>query len=436
MTDHSASPIRIGLDGYNLALPQGTGVATYGRNLAAAINELGYPVDLVFGVNIPRKADVDLRESLFFGQLGADPPARLNLRKKIRRWRVHPFTHHMIEIPVTGRAVLEDAGDRLPRFDRLYNLSEIYDVCTRHFRRYGRFMTLRVPNPPAIMHWTYPLPLRLAGARNIYTLHDLVPLRLPRASLEDKRYYDTLTRACIERGDHIVTVSEKSRADIVELLGADPDRVTNCYQTSDMPALREPAALPGRLRRLFDLEMKGYFLFFGAIEPKKNLGRIIQAYLEADLETPLVIVGGEAWHADRELKLLGSAHGRQLPGVERIRRIDYVPRALLTDLLHGAKASLFPALYEGFGLPALETLAAGVPLLSSITGSLPEVTGDAALAVDPYDVDAIVGAIRRLDRDDALRDRLAAQGLIQAAKFTQSIFAERLRQLYQQIAER
>lgn len=436
MTDTSVSPIRVGLDGYNLALPQGTGVATYGRNLAAAIDELGYPIDLVFGVNIPRKADIDLRESLFFGQLGADAPKRLNWRKKVRRWRVHPFAHDMIEISVTGRAVLEDAGDRLPRFDRLFNLSEIYDVCARHFRRYGRFMTLRMPNPPTIMHWTYPLPLRVAGARNIYTLHDLVPLRLPRASLEDKRYYDTLTRACVTRGDHIVTVSEKSRSDIIELLGANPGHVTNCYQASDMPALRDPQALAGRLRRLFDLDLKGYFLFFGAIEPKKNLGRVIQAYLEADLETPLVIVGAEAWHADRELKLLGTAHGRQLPGVDRIRRIDYVPRALLTDLLHGAKASLFPALYEGFGLPALETLAAGVPLLSSTTGALPEVAGAAALAVDPYDVDAMVAALRRLDTDAALRARLSEQGPAQAALFSRAAFAERVRQLYQQVARR
>lgn len=436
MTHDSASPIRIGLDGYNLALPQGTGVATYGRNLAAAIDELGYPIDLVFGVNIPRKADIDLRESLFFGQLGADAPSRLNLRKKIRRWKVHPFGHDLIEIPVAGRAVLADAGDRLPRFDRLFNLSEIYDVCARHFRRYGRFMTLRMPNPPTIMHWTYPLPLRLAGARNIYTLHDLVPLRLPRASLEDKRYYDMLTRACVACGDHIVTVSEKSRSDIIELLGADPRHVTNCYQASDMPALRDPAALPGRLRRLFDLDMRGYFLFFGAIEPKKNLGRVIQAYLEADIDTPLVIVGAEAWHADRELKLLGTAHGRQLPGVDRVRRIDYVPRALLTDLLHGAKACLFPALYEGFGLPALETLAAGVPLLSSTAGALPEVAGHAALAVDPYDIDAMVESIRRLDQDADLRTRLAMDGPVQAAKFSPAAFAERVRQLYQIVGAR
>ncbi len=431
-------PIRIGIDGYNLALPQGTGVATYGRNLAAAIHRLGHPLDLVFGVNIPRKADPELRESLFFGQLGADAPARLTWRRRMRRLRVHPFAHDLIEVPVTGRAIRGDgtaqgATDGLPAFDRLFNLSEIFDACARHFRRYGRFMTLRMPDPPAIMHWTYPLPLRLAGARNIYTLHDLVPLRLPQASLEDKRYYDALVRACVTRGDHVVTVSEQSRADIVDLLGADLARVTNCYQSSAMPSLRDPPALPARLRRLFDLEMRGYLLYFGAIEPKKNLGRVIQAYLETGVETPLVIVGAEAWHADRELRLLGAAHGRRLPGAERIRRIDHVPRTLLTDLVHGAKACLFPALYEGFGLPALEALGAGVPLLASTTGALPEVTGSTAVAVDPYDVGAIGEAIRRLDGDDVLRARLSADGPGQAARFSGDAFAGRIGQLYRQV---
>ncbi len=436
MTDTSSADMRIGLDGYNLALPQGTGVATYGRNLAAAIAELGYTVDLLFGLNIPRKADDDLRESLFFGQLGADPPSRLTMRRRMRRWRVHPFSHDMVEISVTGRTVPSEGGNRLPSFDRLFNRAELYDVCARHFRRYGKFMTVRMPNPPAIMHWTYPVPVRLAGARNIYTLHDLVPLRLPRASLEDKRYYDKLVRACVAQADHIVTVSEKSRTDIIELMQADPARITNCYQASDMPPLRDPAALPNRLHQLFDLEMKGYLLYFGAIEPKKNLGRVIQAYLEANIATPLVIVGAEAWHADRELKLLGTAHGRKLPGVDRIRRIDYVPRSLLSDLLHGAKACLFPALYEGFGLPALEALTAGVPLLSSTTGALPEVTGAAALSVDPYDINAIVDAIRRLDMDSDLRTRLCAQGPLQADKFSLTSFADRIRQLYQDVGRR
>jgi len=436
MKETPSTPIRIGLDGYNLALPQGTGVATYGRNLAAAIADVGYPLDMLFGLNISRKANDDLRESLFFGQLGADLPNQLTMRRRMRRWRVHPFGYDMVQIPVTGRTLPVEGRDRLPTFDRLFNRAELFDVCARHFRRYDKFMTVRMPDPPAIMHWTYPLPVRLAGARNIYTLHDLVPLRLPRASLEDKRYYDRLIRACVGQADHIVTVSEKSRSDIIELMQADPAKITNCYQASDMPPLRDPSALPNRLHQLFDLEMRGYFLYFGAIEPKKNLGRVIQAYLEANIATPLVIVGAQAWHADRELKLLGTAHGRKLPGVDRIRRIDYVPRTLLTDLLHGAKACLFPALYEGFGLPALEALAAAVPLLSSTTGALPEVTGGAALSVDPYDVDAMVQAITRLDTDPVLRARLTAEGPAQADKFSPSSFAERIGKLYQGIANR
>jgi glycosyltransferase involved in cell wall biosynthesis len=433
MTDNNSAPIHIGLDGYNLALPQGTGVATYGRNLASAIVERGHSLDLLFGVNIPSKADGDLKESLFFGQLGNSPPSHLSWRRRMRRWSVHPFGHDMIEIPVTGRTVSAEGRDMLPPFHRLYNRAELFDVSARHFRRYGKFMTVKMANPPAIMHWTYPLPVHLAGCRNIYTLHDLVPLRLPRASLEDKRYYNKLIRACIERADHIVTVSEKSRADIIELTQAASGKITNCYQSSDMPRLRNPEGLAQRLRKLFDLDMRGYFLFFGAVEPKKNLGRLIQAYLESDSATPLVIVGAEAWHADRELKLLGSAHGRHLTGAERIRRIDYVPRPLLTDLVHGAKACLFPALYEGFGLPALEAMTAGVPLLSSTTGALPEVTGDASLAVDPYDIDGLVGAIRKLDNDASLRARLALAGPMQASKFSRSEFADRICNLYAKI---
>lgn len=423
------SSFRIGIDGYNLALPSGTGVATYGRNLAAAIARLGHPLDLVFGLAIPRKIEPGLRETMFFDRLGAPAPARLSWRRRLRRTTVHPFAHKLIEIPIEGRVILADAGDRLPRFDRLFNLSEIFDICARHFRRYGRFLAIEMAEPPAIMHWTYPLPIRLKGARNVYTLHDLVPLRLPRASQEDKRYYHSLIRACVVQADHIVTVSERSRTDLIDLAGADPSRVTNCYQSSALPSPRD-GDLGERLRRLFDLERGEYLLFFAAIEPKKNLGRLIQAYLEADLQTPLIIVGSEAWNAEAELGLLTGAHGAALPGVARVRRIGHLPRPLLADLLNGARAMLFPALYEGFGLPALEALAAGIPLLASNTGALPEVVGEAALTIDPYDVTAMATAIKRLDGDAALRARLAAAGPAQAERFSLERFAARLAPVY------
>lgn len=426
-------PLHIGVDGYNLALPQGTGVATYARTLAEAIAGGGNRVDLVFGLNIPRKVSPELRESLFFGRLRDASPQRRTWRRAVRQYRVSPLAKPLQPVSVAGRVVEAGAAGALPPFDRLYNLSEIFDTCARHFRRYGRFLTVRVPEPPAIMHWTYPLPIRMAGTRNLYTLHDLVPLRLPHASLEDKRYYDMLVRACVRDADHIVTVSDNSRNDIVTLLDADPDRVTNTYQSVSMPPRGDEAALAHRLRRLFDLPARGYFLFFGAIEPKKNLGRLIEAYLQADVEEPLVIVGAEAWLADRELRLLGGAHGTALPGAARIRRIDYLPRPLLLDVMAGARAVAFPSLYEGFGLPALEALALGVPLLTSTAGSLPEVVGDAALCVDPYDVGAIADGIRRLSGDAGLRARLASAGPAQAERFSMTRYQARLEAVYHKV---
>lgn len=425
-----AEPPRIGIDGYNLALAKGTGVATYGRNLAETVRAMGHPVDLVFSLNIPRRIDPDLRETVFFGRLSDPVPQRLTWRRRLRRLTMLPRPHDLIEVPVTGRVIADSVAGRLPGFDRLFNLSEVFDMSARHFRRFGRFVRLRMPDPPAIMHWTYPLPIVLEGARNIYTLHDLVPLRLPAASTEDKRFYDALVRAIVRDAAHVVTVSENSRRDIVDLLQADPARVTNAYQASTFAPPRDEAAFGGHLERLFDLKRDGFLLFFGAIEPKKNLGRLIEAYLEANLETPLVIVGGKGWHAENELRLLNGAHGIALPGAARIRRIDHLPRELLGDLIHGARAVVFPALYEGFGLPALEAMAAGTPLLASTTGALPEIVGDAALLVDPYDVRAITAALQRLDRDDALRARLAAAGPAQAARFSQARFGEALADIY------
>jgi glycosyltransferase involved in cell wall biosynthesis len=432
------SRLHIGIDGYNLAMARGTGVATYARTLCAAIKRSGYALDLLYGLPVPESARPELRESLFFARLGedvGDGAAQLKptFRGRIKRALMLPRARSMIEIPVTGRVIANDLGGRLPTFDRLFTERSIFQASARYFRRYGRFMTVRMPDPPAIMHWTYPLPLRVEGARNLYTIHDLVPLRLPHTSLEDKSYYDRLIRACIDRSDGIVTVSEASRNDIIDLFGADPAKVMNSYQPVDLPAL--PAEVDGRLRRLFDLERDGYFLFFGAIEPKKNVGRLIEAYLSAEIETPLVIVGGRGWRSEQELRLLNGAHGRTLSSAGTVRQLEYLPRPLLVELIRGARGVLFPSLYEGFGLPALEALALGVPLLTSNTASLPEVVGDAALVVDPYDVSALTAALRRLDGDDGLRAMLCASGPVQAARFSMDIYGATMERIYRSVLD-
>ncbi|MEP9360930.1 glycosyltransferase family 1 protein [Sphingomonas sp. KR3-1] len=428
---------RVGIDGLNLAMQRGTGVATYARTLARTVSEIGRPPDLVFGLPVHPRAPRDLRETLFFAELGRDePPAEGEgaAAKRRERLLVSPWPRRLVEVPVEGRVRAEAFFDRLPSFSRLYSFGSLWSVAARHFRRYGRFLTVTMPDPPAIMHWTYPLPIRLAGAANIYTIHDLVPLRLPHTSLENKRLHDRLLRGCVSGGARICTVSEASRRDIVALLGADPGQVVNCYQSIDPVPVIAPEDLAGRLRALFDLEAQGYFLYFGAIEPKKNVGRLIEAYLASEVATPLVIVGGRAWRSENELRLLGSSTAQGLSGAARIRKLDYLPRRMLDLLVAGARGVLFPSLYEGFGLPAVEALARGVPVMTSTEGSLPEVVGSAALLIDPYDVDAMVAAIRRLDTDAALRRSLATAGPAQAACFAPARFRANLSGLYRGLA--
>jgi len=194
-------------------------------------------------------------------------------------------------VPLTKAVEKRAFIGRLPLFDRLVSSAALFDIADRRLRRSGSFLTLRMPDPPAIMHWTYPVPVRLEGARNVYTLHDLVPLKLPYTTLDNKQHYRKLIELCVSEGDHVCTVSDSSRADILDLFpDISPDKVTNSYQTAPIPAellARDPAEDARVVEGLFGLERRGYFLFFGALDPKKNLARIIEAYLSSRSDTPL-----------------------------------------------------------------------------------------------------------------------------------------------------
>ena len=307
------------------------------------------------------------------------------------------------------------------------------------FKFSGRFATVQPQKHVDVAHFTYPLPVKVKGAKNIYTLHDLVPLRLPFTTLDDKKYYVKLCRAIADQADHIVTVSEASRRDIIEILGVEPDRVTNTYQSSQIPPnlLARPVdEVHAELRGIFGLENDGYFLFFGAIEPKKNVGRLIEAYLGSGVNVPLIIVGAPGWSSDSQLRLLkslGSAGNKLLGTHPRIIQMEYLPLRLLVSLIRGAKATLFPSLYEGFGLPALESMQLGTPVLTSNSSAMPEIVGDAALQIDPYDVGAISNGIRELDRNPELRTRLSAAGVKQASRFSEENYQRRLTEMYERI---
>jgi glycosyltransferase involved in cell wall biosynthesis len=423
------------IDGFNLALPRGTGVATYGYSLAVAAAEQGWQVDGLYGLRAPfnrRLRDVMFYESLGAGHETSSPiygsptwAREMLALVKGRRAR---------EIPIGGRVLSRQFDNRLPAFDRLFTAPDLFDLAGRNFRRTGTFLTIHVPKPPAIMHWTYPFPARVAGARNIYTLHDLVPLKLPYASLDNKRYYYKLMRAVVRKADHLCTVSEASKADIISFFPRAARKITNTYQSVrsiGAPQAESTEELAASLRSIFNLEYKNYFLFYGAVEPKKNVARLIEAYLSLASKTPLVVVGTRAWGSETELRLLQRDEVQPLRATFRnVRRIDYLPRSLLLPLIRGAKAVTFPSLYEGFGLPVLEAMMEGTPVLTGDTSSLPEVAGDAALMVDPYRPRDIAAGLHALDTDPELRARLSAAGLIQAQNFSMTRYRERLSAMY------
>jgi len=437
--------MRIAIDGYNLALPYGTGVATYGYVLADMLRSLGHEVEAVFGIAAGGKPET--REVLFFEKLGMGPqPLKASDVLGIGQGTALSFaakTPH--RIPDNGMVDRRAFASQIPQLEGMWTLPHMFEVGRARFYATSSFLTIQLPNPPHVMHWTYPVPVRMAGCPNIYTLHDLVPLKLPHTTLDDKKYYYRMVGECISSADHICTVSEASRNDILEIFGADPEKVTNTYQSSPPPAnlAEDPADDAAMVRGIFDLEPDSYFLFFGALDPKKNLSRILDAFLTAQTGRRLVVVGARDWGMNTDNRLASSKRKTETKGSPlqalrdnpRILQLDYQPRSLLFRLIRGARAVLFPSLYEGFGLPALEAMQLGTPVIGSNVASLPEVIGDGGLLVDPYDTGAIAGAIRALDLDDALRQKLSAAALRQAQRFDSETYRSSLASLYDRIGE-
>lgn len=433
---------RICIDGFNLALARGTGIATYGRNLLANLKAVGFETEVLYGPEGARSRTNLLNEAALVD--AERPPKKLNRQEKARRF-VDTFgtrfgrTAH--PIAPSGEVIWPSRGGGRPAADRFWAAPSLFTLANRSMQAYGvttplSFDASADTPTPDVMHWTTPLPIRAKGIPNIVTFHDLIPLRLPHTTMDNKAVYMNLCRQAVKDADHIAVVSETTRQDVERILGVSPDRITNTYQAVQLPAQlteRPQQDVELELEGIFSLGWKDYFLHFGAIEPKKNLGRIVEAYLASGSKTPLVLIGGRAWLDEGETALLSQVKRDGGPSADRIRQYEFMPFALLISLIRGAKATLFPSLYEGFGLPVLESMALSTAVLTSTGGSLPEVAGDAAVVVDPYDVQAMTRGIQALDTDEALRADLVTKGRLQAARFTPEAYRERLAALYAKI---
>lgn len=304
--------------------------------------------------------------------------------------------------PGAARAIPAAGGHTAP---------DVFRIAQVHFDLWRRLRPVRAVAPPDVMHWTYPLPLRLLGRPNLYTVHDLIPLLHPNLTGIDGVRMRRMLRAILRHAAQIVTVSEATRQEIIAHLGVAPERVTNTGQAVDV-ANADPAPPDG-------LAPGSYWLHVGAIERRKNIRRLIAAWQASNTPHTLVLAGPDGWNA-----------AEQLADAPPIKRIPWLPRPQLLGLIAGARGLLMPSLAEGFGLPVAEAMALGTPVLTSDRGALAEVAGPAAVLVDPNDTRAITQGLAALDRDPDLRARLTALGRTEARRFGREAYAKRMRTVY------
>ncbi|MCR4405362.1 MAG: glycosyltransferase family 4 protein [Anaerolineae bacterium] len=266
-------------------------------------------------------------------------------------------------------------------------------------------------------------------ARTVLTVHDLSFLRVPQCFTNAlRRYLEQVVPRSVSRADHVIADSESTKRDLAELLGTPADKVTVIYSGVE-PRFR-PITDRARLeavRRRYNLPER-FILSVGTLQPRKNFGVLIEAFSRLKVGTgscKLVIVGGKGWLYE---DIFARVEGLGLQG--EVSFPSFVADEDLPAIYNLAEVFALPSLYEGFGLPPLEAMACGTPVVTSNTSSLPEVVGDAGLMVEPMDVDGLARAMARLLEDGDLRREMAQRGLARAREFTWERAARQLLAVY------
>lgn len=278
--------------------------------------------------------------------------------------------------------------------------------------------------PADIVQSMHPLMIPGGGARFV-TIHDLYFLDRPEhASAEIRRDYPALAADHARRADGIVVNSEYTKGQVVERLHVAAEKVTVCRPgRPEWPRRPHPIAA-------------GPILFLGTLEPRKNLHRLMEAYallLERRPDVPDLILAGAFGGGSGDLF---SGRVSLARAIDRVRLTGYVSDDERQRLYSEASMLVLPSLEEGFGIPALEAMTIGLPVVASDRGALPEVIGSAGILVDPEDVEALAAGIARVLDDPALARQMAEEGAARAAQFSWSAGAERLHAAYRAALER
>ena len=275
----------------------------------------------------------------------------------------------------------------------------------------------------------------LIRCRSVVTIHDCIHLMFPQY-LPNRFAFDyarTSIRGAAKRATRVLTVSESSKRDILKYVDTQPEKIDVIYNAYDERFAIDPAEEDVvRVRERYQLQDE-FVLYAGNVKPHKNLERLIDAFQivrKRGLDhLKLVLIGDDI---SKYTALRRAVHRHQLH--KYVRFLGYLPEETLAVMYRLAAVFVFPSLYEGFGLPPLEAMASGTPVVTSNVSSLPEVAGDAAVLVDPYDPAAIADGIYRVLTDEQLRKDLRHRGVARAGMFSWEQSVRRVRKIYDQVA--
>ena len=326
-----------------------------------------------------------------------------------------------------------EAGSWTKRTERIWNLPDAVVLGARslHWLNFERHVrkTCR-QNHFNVYHETAFVPAALTTVPVIYTLHDLSLIehssKHPR---ERVWFFNLFFKRRISYAAHIITVSEFMRSEIIEKLKMQPDAVTAIHEA---PASGFSPRPKEKINKMLENNKwpKNYILFVGTLEPRKNIAVLIKALSRMKNEAPLILAGWQGRGHKQWLNEIRS-HGLE----KRIHFANYVHEETLACLYSGACAFVYPSIYEGFGLPVLEAMACGCPVVCSNVSSLPEVAGDAALYITPHDHDELAHKLDKIIEDSSIKEDLVELCLLRAQQFSWQKTAEQTVNLFMKIAE-
>ena len=277
--------------------------------------------------------------------------------------------------------------------------------------------------PDLIFSPTHYIP-RFSPVKTVATIFDLSFLHFPEMfNKKDLWQLTNWTKFSANNADHIITISNFSKQDMIAQYGIDKNKITVAYPGFNADVFKERKT-----------KEDNYIIYIGTLQPRKNLVRLIEALARIEGDLKLVIVGKTTGEGRGGWKFEEILETPKKLGIEnRVKFLGFVPTEDLPDLLSGSLAFVLPSLWEGFGIPVVEAMACGVPVIVSNVSSLPEVVGKAGVTVDPYSVDQIEQAIRTVVSDKKLRQKYSKLGLLQAQKFSWDKMAKQVLKVFESV---